>query len=563
MVNPKAAACSATLCVSNKICNKMAYSKKFAGKKTGSHIIPLADENTKVVYFERDSYNPKTVVNVLDENKNRIYSFERAPKSMMCLPSGSLVPWDFITANHRKIIGAVGVKKEKYWVEFCNKGEMTYRLVKPQKKCFKPKYQQFKQESDDMARFRWSRYGMTLDKVTLSHNNSCSKIRRRVAYARKLSFLKCKSPLKKLAMKSQSKTIIDYEVTYDATLIDRELLIATAFISMLTQWKTAKQQRSVAVSRISKKAQIKMIKAKAFIKAKRCVTVGALATEGKAEMGMVKAKTAKGKLVKFMGGTVPPTMENPTGDPTFTRGRYGNKMIEKKISMAGGLSGCLPSSSCVPKIFPACDDMRKAPPPDRLSDGSLVHEGGTCNSAMVGQGCKSFEVPASAPVYAVQQPASVSSGFCGQMPAQTASLVVPQTSVNIGYPQPSQQGISAPIQFNHFNQGMMSAPLRSQPYGFQGPCAARSTHMSQPRLRQLHGTKPPYPTASLLAPMRQVFPPVRAVPASSFECRSAPVMVQRARCMPPACKMKSRPACGQVGAVSPINCGLQKQSCLL
>lgn len=103
-------------------------------------------------------------------------------------------------------------------------------------------------------------------------------------------------------MKSQSKTIIDYQVTYDATLIDRELLVTTAFISMLTQWKLAKQQRSVASERISKKSQIKMIKTKAFIKAKRAIMVGAVATEVKTGMGIDKAKNAKGVLVKFMGG---------------------------------------------------------------------------------------------------------------------------------------------------------------------------------------------------------------------------------------------------------------------
>lgn len=138
MVDPKSLACSAALCAGNKFGNKMAYSKKFCGQKNGFRIIPLADENTKVIYFERDPYNPKTVVNVLDENKNRIYSFERSPKSKLCLPSESLVPWDFITANHRQIIGAVGAKRRNRGWSFATRATCSIELLDLKRSVYVP-----------------------------------------------------------------------------------------------------------------------------------------------------------------------------------------------------------------------------------------------------------------------------------------------------------------------------------------------------------------------------------------------------------------------------------------
>lgn len=572
MVDPKSLACSAALCAGNKFGNKMAYSKKFCGQKNGFRIIPLADENTKVIYFERDPYNPKTVVNVLDENKNRIYSFERSPKSKLCLPSESLVPWDFITANHRQIIGAVGAKKEKSWVEFCNKGDMQYRIVRPQKKCICPKYLQFKQYKDDISKYRWARYAMTLDKVTPSCENPCVETRQRVAYARKLSFLKCKSPLKKCAMKSQSKTIIDYEVTYDSTLIDRELLIATAFISMLTQWNKAKQQRSVATSRVSKKAQIKMLKAKAFIKTKRAVTVGALATETKAGMSIDKAKNAKGMLVKFMGGTVPPTVENPTGDPTFTKGRYGVCRPERKIPIPAGIAGCLPVGSCVPKNLCKNEGFCPPPPPDRLSNGCLAkEEPGTCfpvrscspvRLCSSARACSPCDDPRVSSRCVIQQPVPIQPQTVYEVPVQSAPVVVPQTSVNVGYTQQTQlQPFSAPIQFNNFGQAgtasLVSGPMGFRPVAYANPYFVRQKCQYPPRFQQVACPKYPYPVASSVAPMRQVFP----VAYDMYKCRSAPVCPPRAICAPVNCAPPARPVCRQEKSLVPVGCGLRSQAC--
>lgn len=580
MVDPKSLACSAALCASNMIGNKMAYSKKFSGDgKKGFRIIPLADDNTRVIYFERDSYNPKNVVNVLDENKTRIYSFERTPKPLLCLPSETLCPWDFITANHRQIIGAVGAKKEKSWIEFCNKEDMQYRVVKPQKKCICPKYQQFKQHRDDVSRFRWSRYSMTLDKVTPSGDNPCIENRQRVAYARKLSFLKCKSPLKKCAMKSQSKTIIDYQVTYDATLIDRELLVTTAFISMLTQWKLAKQQRSVASERISKKSQIKMIKTKAFIKAKRAIMVGAVATEVKTGMGIDKAKNAKGVLVKFMGGRVPPTVANPTGDPTLRSGRYSSNRPDKKSLIPAGLPECLPVPSCLPKIFPSCEGQSQACPPDRLINGRLAkEEAGNFIPLSI---CKPVNVCTEPPpqVCVIQPPVPVQPAQ-QQILVPTQPMVVPsnQTSVNIqsngGYGG-NPQGVSVPMQVNQYPQNMpislVSAPvIQQQPQPvFVRQCAPYSAPIraSQciggPGYRQQQACYPklPYPctSAPLGVPTRQVFPSTGCRPTNAA-CPSSnlPVCTPKPICMPPlGSSYKPSPACG----IQNRPCGLQSQTC--
>lgn len=96
-------------------------------------------------------------------------------------------------------------------------------------------------------------------KILVSRPDSGLLMQESLAFKVQVSFEKC-------AMKSQSKTIIDYEVTYDSTLIDRELLIATAFISMLTQWNKAKQQHSVATSRVSKRLRSRCSRLKRLLK---------------------------------------------------------------------------------------------------------------------------------------------------------------------------------------------------------------------------------------------------------------------------------------------------------
>lgn len=281
MVPPKALVCSAAFCAGSLVkkvkFKKMSCSKKLLMKKKKAgkrQFIPLSHENAQILYFERDSGNPEKVINILDESKCRIYSIQRNTELYKCGKEKPFAPWNIVNTVDKVVIGTLGIKKDKSWVEFWDKADVHYRIIKSQCPIF-PKYQQFKYHKNDVSRFRWSKKAMTLDRITPSLDGNCSEYKARAAFARKLTFPECISPLQKLCKKKiQSKTIIDYEVTYDSTLIDLELLIATAFISMMTQWCFAKGNKGLPFQSPTR--------------AKKCLPINKVKTVKEVVSGVVK-----------------------------------------------------------------------------------------------------------------------------------------------------------------------------------------------------------------------------------------------------------------------------------
>lgn len=242
MVAPALLIGSAVFCAASAI-------SAAAGKKASSHfskfadvagcgrVIPMSDTKCKLLYITRDNVDSKGVINVLDENKMRIYSFER----VKCKIPKKSQTWVLITASHRTVVGTVFLGKWKHWIEFPSKVDIPFRLVKKQRK-LASKYQYFRYLKDEKSRYRWTRTSLVLDRVT-AMEDPCQECKQRVAIARKLDSPSTK--IEKLKKKKAKKTnkFVNYEITYDTTLIDRELLIATAFISILTQWRKAKKSK--------------------------------------------------------------------------------------------------------------------------------------------------------------------------------------------------------------------------------------------------------------------------------------------------------------------------------
>lgn len=352
-------ACTVISCVKGKkknlaSCKPAIRSKKKACK--ASSVIPLSDEHTKVLYFMRDSYRPRNVINVYDENKTKIYSFEKTqciePGNKVCIPPlnlvnkkrESMVPWDLVNVNQRRIIARLGIKKAKSWVEFMphndiSKSKGCYSsnttIVKSQKAMllsgFCPsKYQTFLKSRDDegkvCGRYEWSKLSMNLDWITPT-NNPIVECRRRVAIARKLSSKNFKCLTKVLNCvkdkiptctenSDDSKNVIDYEITYDSTLIPRELLVTTAFISIMTQWRRLKQTKLLVNKAGGPKiGKTKLIKRKVMMKTKHILHMGMATSEMKTNMALMKSRKAKGLMLKLLGKTAPPTINNPKGDP--------------------------------------------------------------------------------------------------------------------------------------------------------------------------------------------------------------------------------------------------------
>lgn len=355
-------ACTALSCVKGKKkdlagCKSAILSKKKMKKSNkASSIIPLSDEHTKVLYFVRDSYRPRNVVNVYDENKAKIYSFEKTQctetGSQVCIPPLSLVnkkresmvPWDLVNVNQRRIVARLGIKRAKSWIEFmphynmskskgCYSSNMT--IVKSQKSmllgvCCSSKYQTFLKARDGegnvCGRYEWTKLAMNLDWITPT-NNPAVECRRRVAIARKLSAKNFKCITKVLECTKDkipscvdnadnANNIIDYEITYDSTLIPRELLITTTFISIMTQWKHLKQTKTLLTQvGCPKVGKIKRIKRKVLMKTKHVLHMVMATSEMKTNMALIKSRKMKGISMKLLGKTVPPTLTNPKGDP--------------------------------------------------------------------------------------------------------------------------------------------------------------------------------------------------------------------------------------------------------
>lgn len=275
------------------------------GKKVSSHYLKKSDvagaglsqgmceTRTRMMYIQRDPLSPKDVINVLDENRSRIYSFER----VKCKAPKKTRRWRMVTAGHRAVVGEVGIALWKSWVEFPGKPDIGFRLVKKQRKCAS-KYLYFRYRQGEPARYRWSRTSMALDRVTALASDPCQESKQRVAFVRKL---KTPKKLELLKRKGKGSESVDYEVMYDETYLDRELFIATAFVAMMTQWRKSKKSKPITAAGGSKKNKVKFVKRQGVAKVKRAVNTGAAMTEAQASSKMRKIKLFKAAINNFLG----------------------------------------------------------------------------------------------------------------------------------------------------------------------------------------------------------------------------------------------------------------------
>ena len=244
------------LVIGSAIFCALSFISAASGKKMSSHFrkiadvagsgraIPISETKCKILYIVRDTVDARNIINVLDENKSRIYSFERVKSSTMKKKH----TWQLITSNHRTVVGFVCVSTFKYWVEFFHKTETPFRLVKKQRR-FASRYQYFRYLKEEHARYRWTRTSMVLDRVT-ALSDPYQECKQRVAIAHKLDSPYKLAKLRKFNAMRENQ-FVNYEILYDTTILDREVLISTAFISIMTQWRKAeKSQLPVPASRL-------------------------------------------------------------------------------------------------------------------------------------------------------------------------------------------------------------------------------------------------------------------------------------------------------------------------
>lgn len=317
-------ACSAVSALTGKkVCKHFRKKADVAG---AGRVEPMNECETRIIYIVRDMLDSRRIINVLDADKNLIYTFEKVKskckckcccccccfkkccccyKCCCCCKKKKQV-WKLIS-GYRAHVGTVFIEKCKYWIEFPHREDMLHRAVKKQK-CIGSKYQHFKSCEEDKARFRWYRTSFALDRVTAMEDPR-HECKQRVAHAYKLfAPKKCKLKKKKIYMEN---LFVDYQIKYDHTLIDRELLITTAFISIMTQWKKSKKTYCPE----NEKKKFKKRKVVPVIKVKRLVhktktTAGAVSRKLKVAkcMGLKLGKKKDMHPFNYMphGGELPP-----------------------------------------------------------------------------------------------------------------------------------------------------------------------------------------------------------------------------------------------------------------
>lgn len=167
--------------------------------------VPLAALNRYHMRAERtDSLR---VVNVFDGAGTQVYTIER-------LSSYNPV-WSLLTYPQRHEVATVGTSVFGGSVDFHNKPGMTHRAIASEcglGGCFQSFF------TTDGVKYSWNRHSRYLEKV-VNPNAGSEEIRTQIARARLMRQFK-----------------LDFEVLVDETAIDREVVLATAFVSVLTQW---------------------------------------------------------------------------------------------------------------------------------------------------------------------------------------------------------------------------------------------------------------------------------------------------------------------------------------
>ncbi|KAK6462601.1 hypothetical protein DFJ63DRAFT_163711 [Scheffersomyces coipomensis] len=173
---------------------------------SAASVIPLTNYPTQ--FFVRQNRKDKQrQIRVFDAQGNQVYSFERL---------SSMNPvWTMMTYPQRQEVATLFVGFTSRAFDFHNKVGITHRDIISDislKGAFRSFY------LNDGAKYSWTTGSKCLEKV-INPNGGIEETRERIA---------------KVKLMRQFK--LDFEVLVDESKIDKEIALATAFTSMITQW---------------------------------------------------------------------------------------------------------------------------------------------------------------------------------------------------------------------------------------------------------------------------------------------------------------------------------------
>ncbi|KAA8917509.1 hypothetical protein TRICI_000335 [Trichomonascus ciferrii] len=166
--------------------------------------VPLTDDPCGL-YVRRDRKNRHRQVNVFDHNGIKCYTIERWTQFSPI--------WRLLEFPSRREIATINASLGKRSVDFHNKRGLQHRVLKHRLGKLGRRFY-----LTDGALYGWSRTGKYLEKI-INPGGGDEEVHERIAKARLMRQFR-----------------FDYELLYDPNKIDREIALATGFVSMVTEW---------------------------------------------------------------------------------------------------------------------------------------------------------------------------------------------------------------------------------------------------------------------------------------------------------------------------------------
>lgn len=179
----------------------LGYSRDGAAQRT-----PFTD-TPSVYYIRRERTDRHHVANVYDSSGVKLYTIERGT---MFTPV-----WSIVSAEERKEIGTLHAGLLNRYFDFNNKTDLKHRDI-GWSLGSNGATRQF--HLNDGAAYEWRQGSRFLERI-INPGGGDEEIHQRVAKARQLRTMR-----------------FDFEILVDETMIDRDVAIATAYISIMTQW---------------------------------------------------------------------------------------------------------------------------------------------------------------------------------------------------------------------------------------------------------------------------------------------------------------------------------------
>lgn len=166
--------------------------------------IPLSNDPCGL-YVRRDRKNRHRQINVFDHNGIKCYTIERWTQFSPI--------WRMLEFPSRREIATIHASLGKRSVDFHNKNGLQHRVLKHKLGKLGRRFY-----LTDGALYGWSRTGKYLEKI-INPGGGDEEVHERIAKARLMRQFR-----------------FDYELLYDPSKIDREIALATGFVSMITEW---------------------------------------------------------------------------------------------------------------------------------------------------------------------------------------------------------------------------------------------------------------------------------------------------------------------------------------